>query len=528
MHDAGVSLSGKNSAGPMPRLNRIVIVGGGTAGWMAAAAFARFLPTGYSITLIESDDIGTVGVGEATIPQINLFNGGLGIHEADFVRATQGSYKLGIEFAGWGAKEMDGRNDRYIHAFGQVGRGLGLIGFHHYWRRARDAGFAKSLPHYILNHIAADAGRFAHSSRTQNGAVPPITYAYHFDAGLYARYLRTYAQARGAVRHEGIIGEIQRDAITGDISTLTLDNGTKVSGDIFIDCTGFRGLLIGETLGIGYDDWSHWLPCDSAIAVPCAAATDGGITPYTRATARKAGWQWRIPLQHRTGNGHVFCSKYISADEATATLLSHLDGEPLADPRQLRFTTGKRQAFWHKNVIAMGLASGFMEPLESTSIHLIQSAIARVLGALPRDTISTAEVNAYNRETAREYVAIRDFLILHYHANGRTGEPFWDACRAMNIPESLSAKIAVFTAQGRVDRHSDDLFTEPGWVQVMLGQGIIPQRWSPLADAISDDDLRGYLNSLEQVYHKEVDSLPLHSAYLQQFCHQSASSSAAA
>lgn len=520
-HDASSPASQKQA-----KLHRIVIAGGGTAGWMAAAAFVRFLPEGYAISLIESDDIGTVGVGEATIPQINLFNSGLGLDEAEFVRETQGSYKLGIEFAGWGQKTENGFGQRYIHAFGQVGRGLGLIGFHHYWRKAQAAGFAKPLHHYILNHVAADAGKFAHSNRAQDGAVPPITYAFHFDAGLYARYLRRYAEARGVVRHEGMIQNIQRDATSGDISVITLNNGTTITGDIFIDCTGFRGLLIGETLGIGYDDWRHWLPCDRAVAVPCASVD--GITPYTRSTARKAGWQWRIPLQHRTGNGHVFCSDYISEDEATAILMDNLDGEALADPRPLRFTTGKRQSFWHKNVIAMGLASGFMEPLESTSIHLIQSAIARLLGALPRDVISDAERDAYNRETTREFEAIRDFLILHYHANGRVGEPFWDACRTMEIPQTLSDKIAVFRAQGRVERAADDLFTEPGWVQVMLGQGIVPERWSPLADAISDADLREFLAMLESAYAREVDRLPLHKDYLNQFCLPPKPTSAAA
>ncbi len=503
-------MSNETTSSP-PRLSRIVIAGGGSAGWMAAAALARFLPAGYRIALIESESIGTVGVGEATIPQINLFNAGLGLDEADFVAATEASYKLGIEFRGWGGFE-----DRYIHAFGELGRGLGLIGFHHYWLRARAQGVAGPLPHYIYNHVVADAGRFAHSSREQGGAVPRLTYAFHFDAGLYAAFLRRYAEANGVIRHEGIIRTVARDASTGAISAITLDHGESIAGDLFIDCTGFRGLLIGETLGVGYQDWGHWLPCDRAVAVPCASDA-AGLAPYTRSTARQAGWQWRIPLQHRIGNGHVFCSAHISEDEATAQLLANLDGEALAEPRPLRFTTGRRDMFWHGNVVAMGLASGFMEPLESTSIHLIQSAIARLLAYLPRDAISPAEVAAYNAETTREFEAIRDFLILHYHANGRTGEPFWDACRAMAIPDSLAHKLRVFRAHGRVDRAADELFTEPGWVQVMLGQGVMPQRWSPLADALSDADLAGFLAQLSGVYAKSAERLPLHADYLKQF-----------
>jgi tryptophan 7-halogenase len=419
-----------------PKHRRIVIAGGGTAGWMAAAALARFCGPGWRITLIESEEIGTVGVGEATIPMIRLFNQGLGIDEAEFLRETHGTWKLGIEFDGWGAP-----GERYMHAFGQVGRGLGLLPFHPYWLRARAAGRAGSFGDYVLNAVAAKADRFAHVERAADSALPAMPYAFHFDAGLYAAYLRRYAQARGVVRIEGRIAQVERDGEGGDVVALVLAGGERVAGELFVDCTGFRGLLIEGALETGFEDWGHWLPCDRALAVPCERADP--LVPYTRAIARAAGWQWRIPLQHRTGNGYVFCSAHIGEDKAAAVLLANLDGVPQAEPRLLKFRTGKRRKVWNRNVVALGLAAGFIEPLESTSIHLIQTGIARLLEFLPSGRIADADRDAFNRLSTFEIERIRDFVILHYFANGREGEPFWDALRHMTLPEPLAERIAM-------------------------------------------------------------------------------------
>jgi len=357
----------------------IVIAGGGTAGWMAAASFAQFLEAGYKLILVESEEIGTVGVGEATIPQIQLFNSALGLDEDAFLQATQGTFKLGIEFDGW---QKPGQS--YMHAFGAIGRDAGPTLFQYYWLRARALGKAKGLEAYSLNEMAARAGKMQRGKARTAQTLPDMPYAFHFDAGLYAAYLRRYAERRGVERIEGRIVDVALRGEDGHVEAITLDGGRQVAGDVFIDCTGFRGLLIEGALKTGYEDWSHWLPCDRAMAVPCA--NGGGFTPYTRSAAREAGWQWRIPLQHRIGNGYVYCSRYLSDEDAAATLLANLDGTPLADPRPLKFTTGKRKQIWNRNVIAMGLSSGFMEPLESTSIHLIQSAISRIFKILPGKT----------------------------------------------------------------------------------------------------------------------------------------------
>ncbi|WP_422055702.1 tryptophan halogenase family protein [Sphingomonas sp.] len=491
-------------------LRSIVIAGGGTAGWMTAAALARFCGKGWRITLVESEEIGSIGVGEATIPMIRNFNQALGIDEAQFLRETQGTYKLGIEFAGWG-----GLDDRYIHAFGLVGRGLGLLPFHHYWLRGRAAGKAGPLGDYVLNAVAAYGNRFAHVQRAPDSALPPMPYAYHFDAGLYAAFLRRYAEARGVVRVEGKIGSIERDGESGDVAALTLNGGERIDGELFVDCTGFRGLLMEGALATGYEDWSHWLPCDRAVAVPCAGVRP--LTPYTRSTARTAGWQWRIPLQHRTGNGHVFCSRHVSEDEATATLLANLDGEALAEPRMLRFTTGKRKRFWNRNVVAIGLSSGFIEPLESTSIHLIQTGINRLLDFLPSGPVASADRDAFNRMADVEIERIRDFVILHYTANGRTGEPFWDALRTMELPEPLANRIAMFRSDGRIVREHDELFDVPGWLQVMVGQGIVPNRWHPLADQLDDAQLDQFLSTVATAFARDAARMPAHDEFVARF-----------
>jgi tryptophan halogenase len=490
----------------IPR-QKIVIVGGGTAGWIAAASLARFLPAQrHAITLVESDDIGIVGVGEATIPQIRLLNAALGLDEAAFMRATQATYKLGIEFAGWGRADS-----RYMHAFGGVGRATGPIAFHHYWLRGLHLGESAPLDAYAPNAQAGWANRFDKPT----GSGTELPYAFHFDAALFSRHLRNWAEPRGVNRMEGRIVSVDRDGEGGDVRSVTLADGQVIAGDLFIDCSGFRGLLIEGALGTGYEDWTRWLPCDRALAVPCASIIP--LTPYTRSTAHAAGWQWRIPLQHRTGNGHVYCSAHISDDDAARVLLDNLDGKALADPRPIHFTTGRRRAFWNRNVVALGLAAGFMEPLESTSIHLVQSAVERIIRYLPHGTIQPADVAAYNAETIFEWERVRDFIILHYHLNARD-EPFWRECAAMGIPDSLAEKLALFRANGRITRFNEELFAEVGWLQVMVGQGLMPMGHHPLADARAEGEVRELLALMRKVIQRQVAAMPDHAAYIARHC----------
>ena len=487
-----------------------MIVGGGTAGWMAAAALARFVGQNVTITLVESEEIGTVGVGEATIPQIRLFNSGLGIDEDDFLRATHGTFKLGIEFDGW-----TGPGERYIHAFGSIGRGLGLLPFHHYWLRHRQGGGARSLWDFSPGALAARGNRFARPDE-KPGALPSgVAYAFHFDASLYAAYLRRYAEPRGVTRLEGKIADVRLDGESGHIGSVLLDDGRTIAGDFFIDCSGFRGLLIEGALETGYESWSHWLPCDRALAVPCASA--GELTPYTRSTARDAGWQWRIPLQHRIGNGHVYASAFTSDAEAEKVLLAHLDEQALAEPRPLRFTAGKRRKAWNRNCVALGLAGGFLEPLESTSIHLVQSGIARLLQLFPGEGIADADIAEYNRQTDFEWESVRDFIILHYKASAREGA-FWRACREMAVPDSLAHKIALFEASGRIFREHEELFTEVGWLQVMTGQGVTPRAYHPLADQLSEAQLAEFLNLTARHAAHVASAMPPHADYIAQHC----------
>ncbi len=484
----------------------IVIAGGGTAGWMAAATLARF--SGNRIKLVESEEIGTVGVGEATIPQIRLFNAALGIDEAEFLRETKGSFKLGIEFAGW-----SGDGSSYLHAFGPIGHGAGPLPFHHYWLRARALGLAGPLADYSLNDRAARAAKMEVWRPQPGEPAPDMPRAYHFDAALYADHLRRYAEARGVSRIEGRIATVERNASTGDIAALLLGGERRVEGDFFIDCTGFRSLLIGDALGSPFTDWSEWLPCDRAIAVACRA--QGEFTPYTRAIARSAGWQWRIPLQHRVGNGLVHCSAFLSEDEATAALLSSLEGEAAAEPRTLRFTTGMRAEQWSHNCLALGLAAGFLEPLESTSIHLVQSSLARLLQMLPGNAVAPALRSEFNAQATFEWSRIRDFLILHYWANGRHGEPFWDRCRAMALPDTLTAKIEQFRAAGYIHREHEELFTEAGWLQVLIGQGIGPGGYNPLADIMPQADLAAMFARISERNRQTVNRMPGHAEFLQ-------------
>lgn len=495
-----------------PEVRKLVIVGGGTAGWITAAAFARLLGERLTIELVESEAIGTVGVGEATIPQIIRLNTILGLDENAFLRATSGTFKLGIEFVDWGRK-----GSRYLHTFGDTGMKLGNVPFHHYWRRSVGAeGDPASLWDYSLHQMAAQQARFGKLDRVGNTAMTGLAYAYHFDASRYALFLRAYAEGRGVTRTEGIVESVQRDGESGDIRTITLAGGHAVAGDFFIDCTGFRSVLLGEALGVGYQDWSRWLPCDRALAVPSERLPT--LVPYTRATAKDAGWQWRIPLQHRTGNGHVYSSGFTSDDAAADVLMAGLDTRPLGDPRPIRFTTGRREAFWAHNCAAIGLSSGFLEPLESTSIHLIQSHVSRLIQLFPRAGDPAAMRGEYNARCAGEFEQIRDFLVLHYHQTAREDTEFWRYCKHMAVPDSLTHKLALFAASGRIGRDVDDLFRDASWMQVMLGQGIMPADYDPMADQIAPAQLSEFLANLRTLIARAVSGLPTHEAYLARHC----------
>jgi tryptophan halogenase len=493
-------------------IRELVIVGGGTAGWMAAALLSKLFERRLAIRLVESEEIGTVGVGEATIPQIRYFNGTLGLDENEFVRETKGSFKLGIEFVDW-LRE----GHRYLHAFGPVGgRDLGIVQFYHYWLKRHRAGLSPDLGRYTFNTVAAQQNRFLRPLDRPNSPLGSIAYAFHFDAGLYARYLRRHAEGRGVLRTEGKIAEVELHPESGHVAAVRMESGERIAGQLFIDCSGFRGLLIEQALQTGYADWSHWLPCNRALAVPCAASAD--FTPYTRSTARAAGWQWRIPLQHRTGNGYVYCSDYVSDDEAAATLLANLDGEPLAEPRALRFVTGMRKRFWNKNVVAIGLASGFLEPLESTSIHFIQSSLAKLVTYFPDTGFDQRTIEAYNQQTQFEFERSRDFLILHYIANEKTHLPFWRRCRELPLPESLAGKIELFRSSGRILRDQEELFTDPSWLQVMIGQGILPERWHPMVEIIDEAALENLVEGTRQVLENAAAVMPTHAEYIARHC----------
>ncbi|GAB4193051.1 MAG: tryptophan 7-halogenase [Wenzhouxiangellaceae bacterium] len=492
-------------------IRKVVIAGGGTAGWMAAAVLACTFGDKLSITVVESSAIGIVGVGEATIPQIRLLNRYLGLDENDFLRHCQGTFKLGIQFNGW---TRDGES--YLHAFGDIGLAQGLIPFHHYWLRAWRQQLSHDLWSYSLNTAAAMAHRFERLERIDGTPLTGINYAFHFDASLYADYLRFYSQRLGVEHIDSKIETAPVDSESGFIQCLQLADGRKVEGDLFIDCTGFRGLLIEQTLNSGYDDWSHWLPCDRAVASACRRADP--LLPYTQASAREAGWQWRIPLQHRTGNGYVYCSQHLDDDQATDLLLQRLDGKPLGEPRQLRFVTGRRREFWRHNCIALGLASGFLEPLESTSIHLIQSGISRLINLFPDRHCDPRLQQEYNRHTATEYAAIRDFLILHYVANQRQEHPFWRDCAALALPNSLQHKIELFKTSGSIHREGDELFTEGSWLQVMWGQGIRPQRQHPAACAMAQTQLTELLSGIRRAIKRSVNRMPSHADFIARNC----------
>ncbi len=484
----------------------IVIAGGGSAGWMAAAALVRQLRgTGTAITLVESEEIGTVGVGEATIPPIQAFNRMIGLDETEFVKATRGTFKLGIEFVNWWRQ-----GHRYFHPFGRYGDDFGLVPFHQQWLAARAAGDDTPLAAYSLAHAAAASGRFAVPPDGGQSVFSTYGYAYHFDAGLYATHLRKLSEAHGVTRIEGMIEHVARDPESGFVTALHLSDGRVVAGDLFLDCTGFRALLIGEVMQTPYLDWRHWLPCDRAVAVPCARVEP--LTPFTRSTARDAGWQWRIPLQHRTGNGHVYCSGFIDDQAAEDALLANLDGPPLAEPRRLRFVTGRREQAWRGNVVSIGLASGFLEPLESTSLHLIQSAVTKLIHLFPGRDFDPAVRDEYNRRMATEFERVRDFLILHYAQTERDDTPFWRHCAAIDQPDSLKHAIGLFRRTGRLFIRDEDIFHEPSWLAVLLGQGVTPQGRDHLADAVPAAERADILQAMRRVIARTADQLPTHAS----------------
>jgi tryptophan halogenase len=491
-------------------VRRVCILGGGSAGWMTAAALSNALRQ-TEVTLVESDEIGTVGVGEATIPPIKRFNHSLGIAEEEFVAATSGSFKLGIEFVGWGAE-----GERYLHPFGTHGAEFDTVPLHQFWLREHAEGRAEPFDRYSVAYAMAKRSRFERPIPDRRRIQSTYDYAYHFDAGLYARFLRSYAEERGVRRLEGRMASTDRDGEGGTLTAIVLDDGRRVEADFFVDCSGFRALLIGEAVGVPYEDWSAWLPCDRAVAVPCETGGDG-FTPYTRSTARRAGWQWRIPLQHRTGNGHVYCSAQMSEDEAAAALLGSLDGPALAEPRPLRFTTGRRRRFWDRNVVAIGLAAGFMEPLESTSLHLVQTAITRLLALWPERAADPLRAEEFDRLTGQEYAFIRDFLILHYKANRRE-EPFWRACAAMEVPDGLAYKMRHFEASGRLVAEGFELFQNASWLAVYLGQGVVPRAYDPIVDQRTGVDAARILASLPRVAAEAAEAMPAHADYVARRC----------
>lgn len=497
------------------RIRSIAIVGGGTAGWMTAAALARFLGNGQTrVTVIESDAIGTVGVGESTIPQIRIFNRMLGLDENEFVRRTQATFKLSIEFVDW--RRI---GDLYYHPFGPYGVDMEGVSFHAYYLRALAEGHAGHLDEYSLQSLASHRDEAKFSRPLENAGkslLSDIAYAFHFDAFLYARLLREYAEQRGIVRREGKIVDVRQNGENGFIEAVRLESGEEVAADFFVDCSGFRGLLIEQTLNAGYEDWSHWLPNDRAVAVPCA--TGGAANAVTRATARPAGWQWRIPLQHRIGNGHVYSSDHMSDDEATSILMNSLDGEPLGEPWQLRFKAGRRRQTWKKNCVAIGLSAGFMEPLESQSIHLIQVGISRLMTLLPRLEMGQPEIDLYNRWMTFEYEKIRDFLVLHYHANERDDTEYWKYLRNMRVSDYLQEKLAIFRSSGRVFRENEELFNDTSWYAVMMGQGIVPGRYHPIVDEMPADLFRDRMAQIRSAVRKSVDWMPGHHAFIAEHC----------
>ena len=495
------------------KINDVVIVGGGTAGWMTANLLAKVLGKSINVTLLESNDIATVGVGEATIPPIMQFNQAIGVNEHAFMQASKATIKLGIQFENWLRPEHN-----YMHAFGSIGKNFPFCDFHHFWLKQQNKNEqVNNLTYwdFSLNYQAAKHNKFQKLKHLPNTNLPGIAFAYHFDAGLYAKFLTEHGKQQGVNHVIGTVKQVNQNNETGFIESLLLDDDTQLNGNLFIDCTGMHALLIEKTLSTGYEDWSHWLPCDRAMAVPSENAET--VVPYTRSIARHVGWQWQIPLQHRTGNGLVYSSKHMSDEEAKQTLLGNLPGKPLSDPRIIKFRTGRRRKVWNKNVISIGLSSGFLEPLESTNIHLVQSVATRLLKFFPHNGISQTLVDEFNRLCKIEIEGIRDFIILHYKLNARTDSAFWRQCQQMDIPNTLKTKIELFKQTGKVHCEPNDLFTEIAWQQVMLGQGITPTDTHPLVDGLSDEQIEDMMESLRTLVDKTVENMPTHQDFLMQF-----------
>ena len=490
----------------------VLIVGGGTAGWMTASALARAFPhEPPQITLVESEEIGIVGVGEATVPILQQLNRFLGLDEREFLKATNGTYKLGIEFRDWGQ-----RGHVFFHGFGDYGPLIQGMQPHHHWLKLRELGDSSPIDDYSMPYAMAREGRFAIPPATAQNPAISFNYAFHFDAALYGRFLRSCGESLGVERVEGKIVDVSLHPETGFIDHVTLADGRELSADLFVDCSGFRGLLIEEALETGYEDWRHWLPCDSAIAV--GSEVTSAPTPFTRSTAERAGWQWRIPLQHRIGNGYVYSSAFIGDDEARDTLVENLDGKPIAEPRLLRFTAGRRKKMWNRNCVAIGLAAGFMEPLESTSIQLIQSAAVRLIDYFPRRGLDPVAIDEYNRVTANEQERIRDFLIAHYCLTRRTDHDFWKECAAIAVPDTLKHKIELFAATGKVPLYSEESYQEPSWVAILLGNGVLPKSYHPFVDYIPVDQLRRAFHERKAELIRAAESMPTHQAFIERFC----------
>ncbi|MGX1113080.1 tryptophan halogenase [Pseudoalteromonas sp. MBR-15] len=490
------------------KITKVVIAGGGTAGWITAALLNKVLGKSLDITLVESAEIGTVGVGEASIPPISHLNGALGISEKEFIKATGATIKLGIEFENWRSQ-----GHSYMHAFGEIGKDFPFCEFYHFWLKANQTQNAPDFWDFSLNYQAAKAHKFAHLKNIPNTQLAGLHYAYHFDATRYGEFLKELAQSRGVNRIEGKIETISQCDQTGSINALKLKDGSLIEGDLFIDCTGLRALLIEQTLNTGFEDWSHWLPCDSAVAVQSESASNA--IPYTRSIARESGWQWQIPLQHRVGNGLVYSSRYLSDENAKQQLLNNLPAKPLTEPRIIKFKTGRRLKQWHKNVVSIGLSSGFLEPLESTSIHLIQSAAIRLIKFFPHQGITQNLVDEFNKQSKTEFERIRDFIILHYKLTERDDSPFWRLCKGMDIPSSLAKKIALYKTSGKLVREDDELFAEVAWQQVLIGQGLIAEDYHPLTNALTDNQLNDLFSNLKTLINSTVEQLPSHSEFLE-------------
>lgn len=493
-------------------IRKIVVVGGGTAGWMAAAALSALLPKGSAeIVLIESDQIGTVGVGEATIPPLIAFNKMLGINEDEFLAACQGTFKLGIEFVDWGSA-----GERYFHPFGPHGQDIRNVHFHQLYLRESQRRPLPPIQQWSMSASAAALGRFARPGADAGLPLSQLGYAFHFDAGLYARFLRTYAERNGVRRIEGTIVNVVRDGQTGHVAGVTTSAGETIAGELFIDCSGFRGLLIEQSLETGYEDWSRWLLCDRAVAVP--SRLPGPPDPYTRSTARQAGWQWRIPLQHRMGNGIVYSSSHLERGDAEAQLLASLEGEALAQPRHLAFTAGRRKLAWNANVVSLGLSSGFVEPLESTSIQLIQSGIAKLLALFPDRRFDPHERDEYNRQMQELFEDVRDFVILHYKATRRDDSEFWNHCRTMDVPDSLAARLDLWRSKGRLFREGRELFQTASWVAVLLGQGIVPEELEPMVGAVDPAFAADAIERMHVSYRRMAEQMPSHAEFIARAC----------